>query len=251
MQKHRENTRKYAFGGVLMFVLLGALAAPRSAGAQTPFVTPTPLPAIQATQQAAQARAAEAQAGRQQAAQMRAQADEIQRNADAQQSQAAQAWSDASAAAAAQNAAAFGEAIGRGQAALDQLRASVAGQAAIVATLTARADAQAGTIISLTNELQQARIDIQTTLAAYTVVKAQQAEHQNDSLIGNIVVLFVFIVISVLLVSLLWFVISRRAERVTIVDSVRAASAAPGVDERSIDGDFSPVGYEPDEQTKP
>lgn len=220
----------------LLAVLIIASAAPVSAQAPaqptpTPFVTPTPLPAVQAAQQAAQQSQSAAQAGQQQAAQLRAQAqqdyaarlalaDEIQRNADAQAAQAAQAYSDARAAAAAQNAAAVGEAIGRGEGAVTQLRDSLAGMSQIVATLSAQHEQDQKAIDNLTQVAQQATNDKQMILNNYTALKAQTdkaaAQAETDSTLSYIVKGFLFIVFAVLLIALIVFVIGRRREHVTV-----------------------------------
>jgi chaperonin cofactor prefoldin len=246
--KHSENIKniwknmgKHTLQKGLMFMLLGgvliASVAPVSAqgGPQptpAPFVTPTPLPGVQASYSAAQQAQNAAQASIAQAAKLDGLASEMRRNAEAQQAQAAQAYSDARAASAAQNGAAIGEAIGRGEAALSQLRDSVSGQAVIISTLTAQTQAQAQEVYSLTTELQAARTDKQTILDSYTAIKSQgdkvAAQAETDSTLGYIVKGFLFVVVTVLLIRLIIFVLQRRGERVTIIDHTDAMdSAAP------------------------
>lgn len=253
MPKYLENTRKYAAGGVLIFVLCVLAIAPVSAQSgdvptATPeraFVTPTPLPGPVATANAAAQIKDSAQADLNTAAQLRAQAAEIERNAAIQKQQADQAMADARAAAAAQNAAAFGEAIGRAESAIDQQQRSAAGQAVIIATLTARTEAQASTIISLTNEAQALRVDKQTIGAAYTALSKQQDEHKSDGAIGNIVVLFIFVVALVIFVALIWYVIQIRRGRFTIEP---AAQQIPDA-EPPVEGEFQTIPNDQSEGT--
>lgn len=175
---------------LLLAVLISLLSQSEPAAAQG-FVTPTPLPAVQATLDAATAAQQSAQADLQQAAQMEAQAAELRRNGMVQQQQAAQAISDARAASVAQNAAAIGEAMGRADANLSELSKTNAAQADLIATLTANQKAQASTIISASNELSQLRqenqrlsVDKQTILQNYTALESRYNDQQTSSTIS-------------------------------------------------------------------
>lgn len=202
---------------LLAIPLLALQAAP--ARAQGVFVTPTPYPAIVATQNAAQQRSDAARANQAQAAQLEAQAAELRRNAEAQQSAAQQAINDTRAAAAAQNAAAVGEAIGRAESSLNQLRDTVNAQAAIVEELKAGNTAQAQAIISMTLELQQARADKQTMLSNYTAT-AQQLEDAQKQGQSTPVVTYVFIILFVCtLAVLLIVVLQRKGQPAKVVSS--------------------------------
>lgn len=222
MARNTQNTGILPYLPLLILVflaipLLSFQASP--ARAQSVFVTPTPIPAVIATQNAAQAAQSEAAASRSEAANLRARADEIQRNADAQAQQAANALADARAAAASQNAAAVGEAIGSADNQLSQLRASVEGQAAIIATLTADKQANAGEIYSLTTALQQERTSKQTILDNYTAanvrLESAQAEIQRQGG-SSPVAAMVFIVGGIAIFAVLIVVVLQRRERVTV-----------------------------------
>jgi len=219
--------------------------------APTPFITPTPLPAVQAAQQAAAQSQSAVQSSQQQAAQLRAQAqrdyaallaraDEIQRNADAQAAQATQAYSDARAAAAAQNGAAVGEAIGRGESAVAQQRESMAGMSSIVATLTAQHDQDQKANDRLTQIANNAVADKETILKNYTALQAQndkaQAQAEQDSALSYIVKGFLFIVAAVLLIALIVFVINRRRDRIIVTP---AADVSAAQDDNIIDGEVN------------
>lgn len=182
---------------LLLAVLISLLSQSEPAAAQG-FVTPTPLPAVQATLDAATAAQQSAQADLQQAAQMEAQAAELRRNGMVQQQQAAQAISDARAASVAQNAAAIGEAMGRADANLSELSKTNAAQADLIATLTANQKAQASTIISASNELSQLRqenqrlsVDKQTILQNYTALESRYNDQQASSTVSPVVVVIV------------------------------------------------------------
>lgn len=242
------NTEKHTnippFGGwfvaflaiPLMIFALSFQAAP--VRAQSVFVTPTPIPAVVATQNAAQAAQSAANASRSEAASLRARADEIQRNADAQAQQAANALADARAAAASQNAAAVGEAIGSADNQLSQLRASVEGQAEIIATLTADKQASASEIYSLTTALQQERTSKQTILDNYTAanvrLESAQAEIQRQSG-SSPVAAMVFVVGGIAIFAVLIVVVLQRRERVTVTNDA-------GQDDNGdvIDGEVTP-----------
>lgn len=223
------------WGSGVLLVLWLISAVPVSAQASVPptpapFVTPTPLPGVQASLNTAQQAQAAAQSSIAQAAQLDQLAAEMRRNAEAQQAQAAQAYSDARAATAAQNAAAAAEALGRGEAALSQLRDSVSGQAEIIATLTAKTGLQANEIYSLTINLQQARVDRQLAAQSYTALKEQTdkaaAQAETNSTLGYIIEGFLFIVFAVLFIKLISFVIGRRRD--TLPHDDNHADAIPG-----------------------
>lgn len=200
----------------LAIALLLEWVAP--AHAQGPLVTPTPYPAIQATRTAAQAQIDAANQQQAQAAQLDAQAAEMRRNADAQQAQAQQAINDTRAAAAAQNASAVGEAIGRAESVLNQLRDTVAGQAAIIATATSTERFQAQTIISLTNENQALRVDKQVVAAAYTATVKRADEAQANAAPSPLVWLVVIGFMGLLAVLLI-VVLGRKSGAAQVVYS--------------------------------
>lgn len=179
---------------LLLAALISLLSQSEPAAAQG-FVTPTPLPAIQATLDAANAAQQSAQADLQQAAQMEAQAAELRRNGMVQQQQAAQAISDARAASIAQNAAAIGEAIGRAEANLAELSKTSADQADLISTLAVNQKIQAERYISdttqLRNELQQERTAHQTIAANFTALQSRYDEQQSSLTISPVVVVIV------------------------------------------------------------
>lgn len=185
--------RKHSAGTVTLIVVSGAVLAlsfcrfgAPSAAAQG-FVTPTPLPAIVATQQAAAQSLGNVQAQNARADQLDAQAAEIRRNADAQAQQAAQAYADARAATAAQNAAAIGEAIGRGEAALSQLKDSADGALKLNAEQSAIINSLYISVTQMTGERDQALRDkanlqrINTALQANNETLTAQAQHNSTS----------------------------------------------------------------------
>lgn len=203
---------------VLLFLALIALSA-QPASAQTPWQTPTPIPAVATAQGAANTAQAAAQSSRNEAAQLEARAAEIRRNAAAQDAAAAQAIADARAAAAAQNASAIGEAIGRAEGNLSQLKASVDGQAALIATLQARnadRDTQIGILRTQLQNTSAALLQAQTAQQKaqgdYNALKQYQADHANDSAIAGIPWLFAFIVFCVLGIALLLFVLTHQRQ---------------------------------------
>lgn len=205
---------------VILFMLLMAALSVTPARAQAPFATPTPLPGVQATQQAADAASSAAQAARNEANALEARAAEIRRNADAQGAAAAQAIADARSATAAQNGAAIGEAIGRADSNLAQLQDSVQGQAALIEALrsdNANKDARIGQLKAqvndTANQLQQAQASQRTTQSAYEALQAYQDEHANDSLVGNAAVLFVFVVVFGLILALVWHTVRGHSNQ--------------------------------------
>lgn len=189
---------KHSAGAVTSIVIVGGLIClsvlASSPAAAQGFVTPTPLPAIATQQAQAAQQLGSIQAANAQADQLDAQAAEIRRNADAQAQQAAQAYADARAATAAQNAAAIGEAIGRGEAALEQIKASLDGALKINddrATINTEQAALINTLyISVTQQgadLQQARIEnanltrINAALQKNNETLTTQAQHNTTS----------------------------------------------------------------------
>jgi hypothetical protein len=174
----RHSLRQFAgFTAVCAMLPLLAMSSAPVASAQT-YATPTPQPAIEATRQAAQAQLDAANAQQQQAAQMEAQAAQMRRNGEAQAAQAQADIAAAREAQAVQNGVAVGEAIGRVESTLNQLRDTVAGQADIITRQSDTISAQAAQHISDTLELQSLRTDKATISAAYaaTVARAQEAE---------------------------------------------------------------------------
>ncbi len=216
MQKQRENIKKYTFALLAMFALSVLFLTPVSSPARAQgFVTPTPLPSVRATQQAADWIAQQVQQQNAEAAQMEARAAEIRRNAAAQAQQAAQAYADARAAAAAQNAAAIGEAIGRGEAALSQLQDSVNGLTALNATQASRIEMLSSAVVSQANTINRLAAEKRDTLNVNAALMAKQAQNDNLDALGRIVMLFGFIVTLAILAHLIWSVWQRN--RVTIV----------------------------------
>lgn len=182
------------------------------ARAQGVLVTPTPYPAIIATQNAAQQAQAQASASLQQAAQLRAQAAEMERNGQAQYAQAQADINAARAAQAAQNAAAAGEAIGRVEATINQMRDTVAGQASIIATLTAKSELRDGAIVSLTIELQQARADKQVILSSYSATAQRLEDVQRQSQAVPVVTLVIGILFASICAVLIVVVLQRKGQ---------------------------------------
>ena len=220
---------------LILSALVSCMAQPSPARAQGPFSTPTPLPAILATSNAAQQRADAASANLQAAAQLEAQAAELKRNAQAQQAQAQQAISDARSAAVAQNAQAVGEAIGQADGALSQLRDTVAGQSAMIATLTAKVEAQASTIISVTNDLQVARSDKAMLLANYNAVTQRLDAAQQQGQSAPIVTLVIAVAVIAIMAILIAVVLQRRHD--TPATPIKAeAEVIDGDDSCALDG---------------
>ena len=111
--------------GVMLLIALILNSTPASAQSAP---TPTPLPQVVATQQAADAAAAQVSGLQAERAQTEARLSEINRNIEAQIVEAERAAADARNAAATQNAVEAGAAIGRLEGALAQLRTSYAGK---------------------------------------------------------------------------------------------------------------------------
>ena len=122
----RKNAALIA-GGVILALTLCQCGPAAAQSAPTP----TPLPAVIATQQAADAAAAQVNALQAERAQTEARLSEINRNIEAQIVEAERAAADARNAAATQNAVEAGAAIGRLEGALAQLRTSYAGKDAL------------------------------------------------------------------------------------------------------------------------
>lgn len=217
---------------LLVFALSFQTAPVRAQGV---FVTPTPLPAIVATANAAEQAQSAAQASRNEADRLNAQANEIRRNADAQSARAAQDLSDARAASAAQNAGAIGEAIGSASSQLEQLQTSVSGQAAIIATLTADKQAAASEIYSLTIALQQERASKRVIQDSYTALSTRfeaanlEAQKQGQS---APVVTFVFATgFFAMLIVVIIVVLQRRESKPVDADTAQ---------DEIIDGEVTP-----------
>lgn len=198
----RQNTPEYArrrlFGGVVLLILallFCRLSAPANAQG---FVTPTPLPAIVATQQAANQKAQQAAASNAEADRLDAQAAEIRRNADVQAQQAAQAYADARAASAAQNAAAIGEAIGRGEAAATQLKASLDGilsinsqQSEIINSLYISLTQQGAELIQAHSEITQLKKTNADLNATNEMVVARIQDSERSASVLSIIPIFI------------------------------------------------------------
>ena len=181
---------------VCLYIPLMAMATwTPPAHAQT-VATPTPPPAIEATRQAAQAQLDAANAQQAQAAQLEAQAEQMRRNGEAQAAQAQADIIAAREAQAVQNGVAVGEAMGRVESTLEQLRDTVAGQADIITRQSDTISAQAAQHISDTLELQSLRTDKATISAAYaaTVELAQEAKQAS----GNTSPLVWFVALAVI-----------------------------------------------------
>jgi hypothetical protein len=223
----RQNTPEHGrggiYGGVLMAIAIVILALLFARPAAAQITTPTPLPQVIATQQAADSAASQVNDLQAQRAQTEAQLSEINRNIEAQIAAATQAAADARNAAATQNAVEAGAAIGRLEGALAQLRDSYAGKDAIIQDLQGRIETQAAqsaedrrTIDRTGLELRQAQQDKQNVLTAYNAVKAQQATSaQNDMVSSAIWLVSVLALVSALILFGV-FVIQRR--RTVVID---------------------------------
>lgn len=225
---------------IILVILLPLLAIPllvfqtSPAHAQGPLQTPTPYPAIVATQTAAQQAQSAAQADLQQAAQLRAQAAEMERNGQAQYNQAQADISAARAAQAAQNAAAAGEAIGRVEATINQMRDTVAGQAGIIATLTTDKGIQAQqhisdtvAIQSLQNEVRNLTIDKKTIQENFNATSQSLDDAKRQSQAVPVVTLVIGVLFSAICAVLLIVVLNRKGQ---------AAPFDPHDDNQVIDG---------------
>lgn len=228
------------WGVVLLPFLLTPLLVFQAAPArdQAIFATPTPYPAIVATQTAAQQAQAQASASLAQAAQMRASAAEMERNGQAQYAQAQADINAARAAQAAQNGAAVGEAIGRVEATINQLRDTVAGQAGIIATLTADREVQAQQRISDTVEIQSLRnqvnnltVDKKTALANFDAVAQALDETKRQGQAVPIVTLVIGVLFASICAVLIVAVLQRKGQngQATIINDHAESldSAAP------------------------
>lgn len=196
----RQNAGRGRYIGVLALAAFCALLASCSVPdhAQGNWHTPTPLPAIATAQSKAYGDLSSAKAARNDAVNKAA---EILHNADNQIDDAVQAISDARAAAASQNAIAIGEAIGRADANISQLRESVVGQAEIIATLSAsNADviamiaAQSITITQQATELGRLRTDVQNYREAYEESQAVANQAASPVVIIASGLIFVFLI---------------------------------------------------------
>lgn len=214
----RKNETKYiaVVVGMALFVLAATVyAAPVSA--QGPLVTPTPLPQVQATRQAAQATANNVSNLEAERSAAQSRLNEINRNIEAQIRAAEQAAADARNAAATQNAVEAGAAIGRLEGALAQLRDSYAGKDAIIAGLSTKLGEQSAqlaedkrTIDSLTTQLTQANKDKQTAVNAYNTATARQQESDNTALVNNAIWLIVALAFLLALIMLLVYLLTHR-----------------------------------------
>lgn len=223
MKKHRGNIKKYISGGVSIFVLLAVLFA-TPAAAQSPTVTPFPGPALTATaaaynmtraqqqqQQGAQMKA-EAAAQRARAAQLEQQGNDAISQGQASYSSAAQ---DATAAAAALQAQQIGianEFIARAQSNIEAGRGQIDAARNAISQLRLMVDVQAGTIISLTNRVQQAEMNVQTINNAYQATISQQEKSQRESTIDSIFTGLLIIAFLIVLVALVAQVIRSRRD---------------------------------------
>lgn len=194
----------------LLFVFVSCMAQPPTSARAQGFVTPTPLPAIVATQQAASQLQANARNQAATAAEYQRLADETRRNAAAQEAAAQQAISDARAASAAQNAGAVGEAIGRAESELNQLMKTNQGQGEALNLAGDVIRAQASTIMTLTNETESLRARVRDLNVAYQAAQVQQVDATRNGTIGNIAASFAFLSAGALLAWLVMGVLQRR-----------------------------------------
>ncbi len=208
------------FWGVVLF---GAVCLLSASSAAAQIVTPTPLPQVVATRQAADSASAAVSDLQAQRTQTEARLAEINRNIEAQIAEAERAAADARTAAATQNAVEAGAAIGRLEGVLTQLRDSYAGKDAIISDLQSRNEQQAAqlaeqrrTIDGLALQLQQAKSDKQTTLNAYTALSAQQKTNQQNDMVSNAVWLISALSFLSALIVFAVFVIQRRRAAVVV-----------------------------------
>lgn len=239
----RQNSGGGAYLPLLALVIGGVLLlliSTPGAAAQEPTVTPWPGPAATATA-AAQAQAAAASQRNSaaqmqaQAAQQRAQADALAQqanaaaaSADASYNAAQQAASDARAALAAQQAGAAGEAIGRAEANISEGRTQTSALKDALDQMRGIYDLQAGQLLSVTLELQQAQQSIATVTTAYHAAIAEQENGERSStllkIFGSIVALaFVGILIA--------FAASRLRARAMATDDAGEAGDAEIIDQ--------------------
>jgi uncharacterized protein (DUF3084 family) len=195
---------------------LTAFTSPASAQA---IITPTPLPQVQATQQAAQTAAAGVNDLQAEKAQAQARLDEINRNIEAQIAAAERAAADARTAAATQNAVEAGAAIGRLEGALDQLRASYAGKDAIINDLATRNDQQAAQIADLnravgniTRDNAQLKRDANSANLAYQNLKMQTEQGDRDNLLAQIVFIGAFGLVALIIGTLVYETIRKHRD---------------------------------------
>lgn len=238
IEKHTNTPpSRGLFAAVLAIHLLAVLLIFQNAPAraQGVFVTPTPYPAISATAQAAQQRSDAAQADINKANQDLARAAEMKRNGEAQFDQAQADINAARAAQAAQNAAAMGEAIGRVETTVNQMRDTIAGQAGIITTLTNEKVVWAQEKISMTLELQQARTSAQIAHDSYTATaqRLEEAQKQGQS---TPVVTYVFGALFVCVLAVLVIVVLQRKGQ--------AAPVAISNDDDVVEGEFTNEQYQ-------
>jgi hypothetical protein len=209
MEKFTKFTKFILYIPLLPMAIAVLFAPLAPAHAQGPLPTPTPLPRTVATLTTAQQAQSAAQASLAEAARLRAQADEMERNGQAQYAQAQSDINASREAAAAQNGIATGEAIGRVESTLSQMRDTVAGQAGIIITLTNANEAQVKEIYDLKGEVQSLKIDKQTINSNYEAVikRADEAQVQVKS---APVVTFVFIALFVCVCAVLIVVVLQR-----------------------------------------
>lgn len=217
MQNIGKNIQKHTGVGVIILALLAWLVGGINQPAAAQIVTPTPLPQVVATKQAADAANQQVSDLQAQRTQTEARLAEINRNIEAQIAEAERAAADARTAAATQNAVEAGAAIGRLEGALAQLRDSYAGKDAIISEQMSRIEQQATqsaadkrTIDDLTLELQQAKKDKQAALKAYDDVKTNQTTNQVNNMVGNAVLLIVALALIFAVIAFAAFVLPRR-----------------------------------------
>src|SRR5512139_1207656 len=223
----RQNTGRGRYLALLVFVIGGGFSAllATPASAQSPTVTPFPGPAATAT--AAANQQAQAAAQRNQANALTQQAAALSSQADANYSAAAQAASDARAALSAQQAGAAGEAIGRAEANITNGKAQLSELRGIPDQLNAIIQTQAGTIVMLTVENQQLRIDKQTAVNAASAALDMQEQSDRNSTLLRIVGTFIAFVFFVMLIV---FMRDRLRARAMRADDGGAADEAEIID---------------------
>jgi len=220
MAEDTEDTRRGRYLGVAFLLAGGVVWAllTTPAAAQSPIawpavsatVTPYPGPvatataAVQQMNQAQQAKAQAAQA-QQQAAAAAAQAQQAAAAADASFNAAQQAANEARALLASQQVAAASEALGRAEGAITTGQARVNDLARMVDGLNSTINQQAEQVSALTIELQQARTDKQTILAAYNATQAKAAESESRFFVNPAVAILAGgFLLAVMLVFVVW-----------------------------------------------
>lgn len=230
--------QKHSIGGAIVFVLVLAVTFCRmgaSAAAQSPTVTPYPGPAATAT--AAAQRMTQAQQQQTQGAAMKAQAEQYRARADTLEtqgndaiSQGAAAYSaaasdaeQASADIKAQQIGAALELLARLQSNLNEVKGQLDIAQNSISELKSIVNIQYSTIITLTEQKQQAEANVVTLRNAYTATVAQQDAAQKQSLAGYAIFVLAFVAV----LSLIFVLIAQVMRNRPTNPPAQAAPAPP------------------------